>query len=129
MIRNSFSLIGIILIFACVSIVMKRYLAEYSFLMNILIGLIILSILLVWICPIVNEVEFLINVSKIPKEYGLILFKCLGICFITQFSADSCEDCDEKSLSKKIELIGKISILLTALPLFQKVVSMVLSLF
>ena len=36
-----------------------------------------------------------------PGEYGLILFKALGICLITQLASDACRDAGEAALASK----------------------------
>lgn len=123
------AIVGTILIFGCLSVVLKRYLTEYAFLLNILVGFGVLTTVVIWAMPIFQELKLLVDISKIPKEYGIILVKCFGICMLTQFSSDSCVDCGEISLSKKVEIIGKVSMLTTALPMFQKVVSIAVNLF
>ena len=50
----------------------------------------------------------------------MILLKTLGVCFLTQLSADSCRDAGEGALAAKVELAGKLFIVILALPLFQQ---------
>ena len=52
------------------------------------------------------------------EEYLTILFKALGICYITQFASDICKDCGENTLAVQAEIAGKIALMLLALPLF-----------
>ena len=78
--------------------------------------------------PAVNQIKNLLYNTKISHDYIIILFKSLGICFITQFASDSCSDAGEESLSSKVELAGKVAIIITALPLFEKVTNIALNL-
>ena len=64
----------------------------------------------------------------ISGEYGVILLKTLGVCFLTQLSADSCRDAGEGALAAKVELAGKLFIVILALPLFQQIAGSALSL-
>ena len=119
---NTTSIIGIILVFAVMSLMIKRYLPEYSMLINIASGIIIITLILTKFIPAAEQINKLLSSSKIPKEYSIILFKCLGICLISQFSSDACRDAKEISLAAKVEWAGKVSIIITSLPLFEKII-------
>lgn len=54
-------------------------------------------------------------------EYVQILFKALGLCFITQIACDACRDLGETAIASKVETAGKLSVLLVSLPLFEKI--------
>lgn len=122
MTMNITSIVGIILIIAVLSLMIKRYLPEYSMLINIASGIIVLSLILTQFLPIINQINQLLDSSKIPSEYRIILFKCIGICLIAQFASDACRDAGENSLASKVELAGKVSIVTIALPLFDKII-------
>ena len=70
----------------------------------------------------------MIDKVGIPSEYAQILFKCLGICLITQFASDSCKDAGESSLGTKIDTAGKIALVVISLPLMEKLVETATSL-
>ncbi len=53
------------------------------------------------------------------SEYGTVLLKTLGIGMAVQTTADICRDSGEGALAGKVELIGKIEILLLTLPLVE----------
>ncbi len=112
---------AVILISAVISVTLKKYVPEYSIILNISAGLIIAAVLLSNFLPVINQVKNLFSHTKIPGEYGIILFKSLGICFIAQFVSDSCKDANENALASKVEFAGKIGIVTAALPLFEKV--------
>ena len=80
------------------------------------------------IVPAIRQINSLLTAAQMPTEYGIILFKTLGICFLAQFAADSCRDAGESALASKVELAGKISIVILALPLFEKIASTALAL-
>ena len=80
------------------------------------------------VTPIVDKMEDLISTTGIQAEYTSILLKTLGICFLTQFSADSCKDAGESAMASKVELAGKIFIIVIALPLFEQVAKIALDL-
>lgn len=112
---------AVILIAAVVSVTLKKYVPEYSMIVNISAGLIVAAVLLSNFSSILSQVKNLFSYAKIPSEYGAILFKSLGICFIAQFVSDSCKDANENALASKVEFAGKIGIVTVALPLFEKI--------
>lgn len=125
---NILSLSGWIIIIAVISVVLRKYVPEYSMMINIAASIIVLSVILYEFLPAVNQIKNLLYNTKISHDYIVILFKSLGICFITQFASDSCSDAGERSLSSKVELAGKVAIIITALPLFEKVTNIALNL-
>ncbi len=125
---NILPLSGWIIIIAVISVVLRKYVPEYSMMINIAASIIVLSVILYEFLPAVNQIKNLLYNTKISHDYIIILFKSLGICFITQFASDSCSDAGENSLSSKVELAGKVAIIITALPLFEKVTNIALNL-
>ncbi len=119
---NVTSAIGIIFIFAIISLMTKIYLPAYSILINAAAAVIILTLILTNLAPVINKINYFLDLSRIPGEYRVILFKCIGICLVTQFASDSCRDAGEVSLASKAELIGKIAMLTAAMPLFEKLI-------
>ena len=120
------SIIAIIATF--LSLVLKKYNSEYSLVISIVASILILSSILTKITPAIDLIKDLIAQSNIPSKYLMILFKAMGICFLTQFSADACKDAGEGALSAKVELAGKIAIILIALPMFEDVMQIILKL-
>ena len=72
--------------------------------------------------------------KTLSDEYGVddgilkIVFKVIAICYVTEFSASLLADFDMTSLSQKIVLIGKITVIVAAYPLFSKFAELVKSL-
>ena len=57
-----------------------------------------------------------------------ILLKVMGIAYLTEFSAQLCKDAGYGAIAMKVELAGKLMILVTALPVFQSLADPILSL-
>lgn len=114
---------GIALVSTVLCLTLKKYHPEYSMIVSIAAGLLILGTILSKIYPAISEIRSLVINAGLSSEYSSILLKTLGICFVTQFSSDCCKDAGESSLASKVELTGKLSIILIALPLFEKITS------
>jgi stage III sporulation protein AD len=66
--------------------------------------------------------------TGLDEQYLKIIFKSLGICYVTQLGCDCCRDCGENALASQLELVGKAAMLAAALPLFSAAVELVKSL-
>ncbi len=120
---DAINVIVMISIIASFSVILKKYAPEYSILINIFLGFAVIIYLISYITPIFEYIKNLINLAKVPNKYVSVLFKSLGICFISQFASDSCKDAGETSLASKIEFIGKIAMVTVSLPLFEEITS------
>lgn len=119
---------GVTIVAAVISVMLKKYNPEFSVLISLCAGIFILFVILSKVMPAVQQIKNLLTATGMPSEYGMVLFKTLGICFLTQFAADSCRDAGEGSLASKVELAGKLMILIAALPLFEKIATIAVSL-
>lgn len=122
----SICLIGILA--ALISVMIKRYSPEYSVVISIIAGILILAIVFYRVKGIIDHIQKLLDSTNISLKYISVLFKSLGICFLTQFASDVCKDAGEIALSSKIEIAGKIAILIISLPLFEKITNIAIDL-
>lgn len=72
--------------------------------------------------PLVAFADGLVEKSGVA-EYGEVLFKALGISYLTYVTSQICRDCGETSIASGVENVGRIELLLLALPLFGDIVS------
>ena len=91
---------------------------EYSVYIKLAAAIAVLSVILLYISPITETIYVLYEKSGADEEYLTILFKALGICYISQFASDICKDCGEATLAVQAEIAGKTALMLLALPLF-----------
>lgn len=70
--------------------------------------------------PVMEKIENMYAQTGGSSEYLTILFKSLGICFLTQLAADICRDSGEGTLASQAETAGKTALLIIALPLFER---------
>jgi stage III sporulation protein AD len=122
---NIISIIALALIIAVFNGILRRYLPEYNLVFTVASCIALISILLPQIIKVLNEIKLISRTAKFSEETQIILLKTIGICILTQFAADSCQDSGEKALANKIELAGKIIAILTAMPLFKKIIEIV----
>ncbi len=77
---------------------------------------------------VAGSITELFDSTGLDEDYLKIIFKSLGICYITQLGCDCCKDCGENALSSQLALVGKAALVITALPLFEAVIEIIRSL-
>lgn len=120
---NVVGIAGIAICAAVAAAMLRRYHPEYSVLIGIAAGVVILLAVFGSVSPVLNQIGSLMSSSGLSARYAEILLKTLGVCFLTQFAADSCRDAGESALASQVELAGKVAVVLLSLPLFQKIAS------
>lgn len=120
---NVAGIVGTALIAAAFAALLRRGNAEYALVLRISAGVLIALEILQAMIPALQQITSLLGVAGISGEYSGILLRTLGVTFLTQFAADACKDAGEGALASKVELAGRVSILVLALPLFAKVAS------
>lgn len=111
-----------------ISLTIKKYNPEISFIVAIVGSIVIFVTVLINLNSLKETISQVLEIASIDNSYILILVKVLGICFVTEFATDCCIDAGQKALSNNISLAGKVFVLITAIPLYQDVLETVLSL-
>ncbi len=111
------------IITAVICVMIKRYSPETSVMMSICACVMIFMVIASRMSSVLRHVDELFSSTGLPSEYLTVLFKTVGICFITEIAADTCRDAGESALAAKTEIAGKILILTIALPLFDEVIT------
>ncbi|MCH5193493.1 MAG: stage III sporulation protein AD [Oscillospiraceae bacterium] len=98
---------------------------EYALYIKIAAAAVVMSMTILFVSPIAESIRNIYSRAGSEPEYLTILFKALGICYITQFACDICKDSGENALATQTELAGKVSLLIIALPLFESLTNIV----
>ncbi|MEM1483829.1 SpoIIIAC/SpoIIIAD family protein [Oscillospiraceae bacterium PP1C4] len=125
---NMITITGMAVIAVALSTVLKTKSPEYSLMLSLVTGVLIIGMIIAAATPLFERISALLAATGAKAEYVQILFKALGLCFITQIACDACRDLGENAIASKVETAGKISVLLISLPLFEQVLSIVGSL-
>lgn len=123
------SITGMAIVGTVLAVLLGQYKPEYRMLVSLATGTVILLVVVESAVPLFEQLETLLDATKMPREYLSILLKSLGICFLTQLASDTCKDAGESAIASKVEIAGKITVLLLSLPLFSQILSVAGSLF
>lgn len=122
------AIVGLALAAAALCALLKRYHGEYALLVSVGTGLLIAAQLFASLIPVLDEINRLMDQAGVAAEYGAILLKVAGLCFLAQFGADACRDAGESALASRVETAARLAMTAAALPLFRQLAETALSL-
>ena len=64
--------------------------------------------------------------AEIRPMYFTAVLKITGIAYITEFGAEICRDAGEGAIAAKIEMAGKVIIVVLAIPVISSLIDLVL---
>lgn len=96
---------------------MKQTRPEYSVLITVAVGLLILSLAVGKISYLFEAVREIRRRIPVDGEYLTTLVKMIGVTYIGQFSADICKDAGYSATGSQIELFCRLSILMLSMPI------------
>lgn len=77
---------------------------------------------------VTSEVDEMMSLTGISPENVSILLRALGICIVTQFTANICYDNSCSSVAAAVELAGRIGAIVIAMPMLKTVAEIAIGL-
>ena len=119
------SIIGIIA--SVLSLILKRDKPEFSLFISISAGAIILFLILPAARMAVEAIMTISEIAGISGEYITVIIKSCVIAMITSVCASTCRDAGNSSLALKLEIAGRIAIIILAVPVINTLFNIILS--
>lgn len=120
-----FAITGLAVVTAALAALLKGRTPELALLLSVVAGALLLGMLLSQGMPVFTKLQEMFEGTGAQGEAIQILFKALGVCFVVQIACDACRDMGETAMAGKVELAGKITVLLLSLPLFDRIMQIV----
>lgn len=108
------------LIAAILAIVLRQYRPEYAVFVSLACSVLAVVYLLQGIVQVMEELGGLLENAMLPGDLIQVVVKCLGVCILTELAANTCRDAGEQAIGAKVELAGKVTLVLVSLPLFER---------
>lgn len=89
----------------------------YGGLIRVLGGVIILLFIIPQLRVVFEIIMDLSEKIKLNDTYLMIVLKIIGVAYIAEFGYQLCKDAGEESIANKIQLAGKVMILVLASPI------------
>lgn len=107
-------LVGIVGILLAVPL--RNYKAEYGVYIGVAVCLVILGYAVQYFTGILSAMEQLREYLKDNYSYLTLLLKAVGATYACEFCAGICKDAGYSGIAGQVEMIGKLYILLTGMP-------------
>lgn len=123
-----FKIIAIGLITCLATIVIKPIRSDFSVIIAIVGGLIILFIVIDYLSSVFETFRNIIGITGLNSNLYTLLLKIIGVGYLIEFTAGICADTGNSSLGDKVLLGGKIIILVMALPIITNILQIIMEL-
>ncbi len=110
------------------AVTVKEYKKEFSLLIGIATGIVIVYMLIDSLTQIKNLFGAMITEAGINSEYVEIMVKVIIIAYVCEFAVQFCADAGERAIGTKIELAGRILILTASLPIIENLFNLIVNL-
>lgn len=121
-----FQIVGLGIIATSMIVVLKDFRPEFIIFISIITGLIIFSLILNKLIYVVDVMKNLSLRANLEIEYFSTILKIIGMSYIVEFGSQICRDADQNSIAMKIELAGKVSIMILAIPILMSLMDLIL---
>ncbi|MCX7710354.1 MAG: stage III sporulation protein AD [Clostridia bacterium] len=120
-------IVGIGIVATILIVVLKNQRPEMAIQVSIITGIILFLLVaskLTAVLELINSYTTKVNIDMV---YLTTLLKIIGIAYIAEFGAEVCKDAGESSIASKVELAGKVVIMVLAVPIITSMLDLVIS--
>lgn len=100
--------------------------SEFALIVSVITGLIIFSMVIDKIKYIIDTLSNLSRNANIEFTYFSTILKIIGIAYIVEFGAQISRDAGENAIASKIELGGKVIMMVLAMPIILALLDLIL---
>lgn len=122
-----FQIIGLAVIATIIVIVLKAQRPEIAVQVSLVTGIIIFLLVLSKVAAVVDLLNSYAKKVNIDTVYLFTLLKIVGIAYIAEFGAEVCKDAGEGAIASKVELAGKVIIVVMAVPIITSLLDLVIN--
>ncbi len=100
--------------------------SEFALLVSLATGIIIFSMILGKLKYVVETLSQLARSTNIEFAYFSTILKIIGIAYIVEFGAQISRDAHEEAIASKIELGGKVIMMVLAMPILLALMDLII---
>jgi stage III sporulation protein AD len=115
-------LVGIGLTATVLIAVLRPKAPQFAMLIGMVAGIILLLNVVESMESVIQTLSDLATAAKVDHSFLATVLKIIGIAYIVEFAAQVARDAQEGALAGKIELAGKVGIVILALPIITGVI-------
>ncbi|MCD5323524.1 MULTISPECIES: stage III sporulation protein AD [Pontibacillus] len=119
-------IVSFALVASVLTIIVKEQKSSIAFFLILFTGIIIFLILIREIAQVFTLLEYIAQKANVNGMYVETILKIIGIAYVAEFGAQITRDAGLGSVASKIELAGKVFILVLAIPILTAVIETIL---
>jgi stage III sporulation protein AD len=121
-------IVGLSLFATVLVLIIKEQKPMFAFLIVAFTGITIFLFLIGKISTVIQVLEDLATKASIDMIFLKTILKIVGIAYIAEFGAQIVRDAGQESIASKIELSGKVLIMVMAIPIVSVIIETVVKL-
>jgi stage III sporulation protein AD len=121
-------IVGLGLLTTVLVLIIKEQKPMFAFLLIAFTGVTIFLFLIGKISAVIQVLEDLAQKANINMIFLKTILKIIGIAYIAEFGAQIVRDAGQESIAAKIELSGKVLIMVMAIPIVSVIIETVVKL-
>ena len=121
-------LVGLGVVAAVLLVTVRQSRPEMALLLSLAVAAVIFLSLSSRFVEVIRFFRALASTSELGVAYLDTVLRVIGIAYLTEFGAQVCRDAGEGAVASKVELAGKLMIVLLAVPLVAAVLDLLLRL-
>ncbi len=114
------------LVSTILALILKKQSPEIALMVSIAASVLIFFSVIPKFDAVLSVLKDLSSNVSIGKDYIYTIFKIIGIAYIAEFGAQLCKDAGESSIASKIELSGKVLIMVISAPIIMSLLNLIL---
>ena len=107
------------LVATMLALVLRQYRPEYAVFISLACSIVAVLYLLQGVAQVAEELGRLLEDTMLPGELVHVVVPCPADSIPTDLAAQTSRDAGEEDIWAKVELAGKVTLVLVSLPLFQ----------
>lgn len=119
-------IVGIGVVSTVIIVILKAQRPETGIWVTITAGTLIFLLIAGKLAAVIELLKSYADKANINTVYVTTLLKIIGIAYIAEFGAELCKDAGESAIASKIELAGKVLIIVLAMPVMTSLLDLVI---
>lgn len=119
-------IVGIGIIATILSVILRQQKPEFALQVSIVTGLIIFIFVIGKLNYVIEVLNNLAKRVDMDLLYFTTILKVIGVAYIAEFGAQIARDAGEGAIASKVELAGKILIMVLAVPVLTSLLDLII---
>jgi stage III sporulation protein AD len=118
--------VGLAIVSVVLLLVVRQQRPEIAVLLALVVGLAVFFLVAQRLVAILDFLRDLASRARVDSLYLNTILKIVGIAYIAEIGAQVCRDAEDTTIASKVELAGKVLILVLAMPIVMAILETIL---